>query len=51
MAFNMSGATRTVALDISKTFDTVFGILVFLTNGISGEVFHFFHLFSEIHGI
>ena len=31
-AFNRSGATRAVALDISKVFLTGFGMLVFFTN-------------------
>ena len=31
-AFNRSGTTRAVALNISKAFDRVFGMLVFFTN-------------------
>ena len=41
-AFNRSGATRAVALDISKTFDRVWhaGLLHKLKSyGISGEIF------------
>ena len=40
-AFNRSGVTRAVALDISKAFDRVWhaGILHKLTYGISGQIF------------
>ena len=42
MAFNRSGATRAVALDISKVFDRVWhaGLLHKLKSpGISGQIF------------
>ena len=50
-AFNRSGATRVVALDISKTFDRVWhaGLLHKLKSyGISGQIFAVFLLFSVI---
>ena len=50
-AFNRSGATRTLSLDISKTFDRVWhaGVLQELKSyGISGRVFGLIHLFSVI---
>ena len=50
-AFNSSGATRAVALDISKAFDRVWhaGLLHKLKSyGISGQIFSFFLLFSVI---
>ena len=49
--FNRSGATQAVALDISKVFDRVLnaGLLHKLTsNGISGQIFGVFLLFSVI---
>ena len=47
-AFNRSGATRAVALDISKAFDRVWhaGLLHKLTSyGISGQIFGFISSF------
>ena len=51
--FNMSGATRAEALDMSKAFDRVWhpGLLhKFKSYGISGHIFGLFRLFSVIHG-
>ena len=57
-AINTSGATRTVALDISKVFDRVFwhaGLLYKLkcneSYGISGQILALFLLCSVIYGI
>ena len=50
-AFNRSGATRDVALDISKTFDRVWyaGLLHKITSyGISGQIFGLILFFSVI---
>ena len=50
-AFNRSGATRAVALDISKTFDRVWhaGLLHKLkSHGISGQIFGLISSFSVI---
>ena len=50
-AFNSSGATRAVALDISKAFDRVWhaGFHKLNSYGVSGEIFgdfeHISHLF------
>ena len=52
-AFNRSGATQAVALDISKGFDRVWhaGLLHKLKSyGISGQIFGLFLLFSVIDG-
>ena len=52
-AFNRSGATRDVALDISKAFDRVLnaGLLHKLKfHGISGQIFGLILLFSVIDG-
>ena len=49
-AFNKSGATRTVALDITKAFDRVWhvGLLHKLKSyGTSGQIFVFFFFFSQ----
>ena len=48
-AFNRSGATRAVALDMSKGFDR-FGILVFFTNLCNFKYLALFFLFSVIDG-
>ena len=51
--FNRSGATRTVALDISKAFDIVWhaGLLFKLRSyDISGQIFGLFLFFSVIGG-
>ena len=52
-AFNRFGATRAVALDISKAFDRVWhaGLLHKLKSyGISGQIFGLFLVFSVISG-
>ena len=52
-AFNRSGATRAVALDISKAFDWAWhaGLLYKLKSyGILGQIFGLFLLFSVIDG-
>ena len=48
--FNMSGATWTVALDISKAFDKVWhaDFLQKLTYGISGQIFGLISSFPNI---
>ena len=49
-AFNRSGATRTVALDISEVFDSVWhaGLLQKLKScGISGQIFGLTSFFSQ----
>ena len=52
-AFNTSGATRAVALDILKSFDRVWHAVLLhklKSYGISGQIFGLFLLFSVIHG-